>query len=169
MLNLAADGAEVCVLIDGDRITAIGSAADLPCPPAAERLEAGGLLLAPGFIDLQFNGAFGLDFTAEPGTIWQVGARLPRYGVTSFLPTIVTSPLATVAEAQSVLQAGPPPGYVGARPLGLHLEGPFLNPAKRVLIPDLRAGCSLAAQLASVPLDELGAHLAALAPEVPAS
>lgn len=122
---------EGAVLVEHDRIVAIGNARELPCPPDAERLDGAGHLLAPGFIDLQLNGAFGLDFTAAPDTIWDVGARLPRYGVTAFLPTIITSPLTTVAEARRVLQAGPPPGYRGAEPLGLHLEGPFLNPVKR--------------------------------------
>jgi N-acetylglucosamine-6-phosphate deacetylase len=122
------DGA---VLVRGDRIVAVGLAADVPCPPEARQLPADGLLLAPGFIDLQINGAFGSDFTAEPSTIWEVGARLPQYGVTAFLPTVVTSPLETIAAAQEVVRQGPPAGYRGAVPLGLHLEGPFLNPEKR--------------------------------------
>jgi N-acetylglucosamine-6-phosphate deacetylase len=88
-------------------------------------------LLAPGFLDLQVNGGFGLDFTADPTTIWEVAAGLPRFGVTGFLPTIITSPPATVAQAQAVLEGGPPAGWIGARPLGLHLEGPFLNSAKK--------------------------------------
>jgi len=123
-----ADGA---LLADGDRIVALGPAAATPCPPGAQVLDASGLLLTPGFIDLQLNGAFGLDFTATPQAIWEVGAGLARYGVTAFLPTIITSPPATVAAAQQVVSAGPPAGYRGATPLGLHLEGPFLNPAKR--------------------------------------
>src|SRR5258706_15248713 len=122
---------DLAVLIENDTILAVGRNTELPCPPGAERLDAGGRLIAPGFIDLQLNGAFGLDFTAAPETIWEVGRRLPRYGVTAFLPTIITAPLATVAAAQAVIQAGPPPGYLGAAPLGLHLEGPFLNPVKR--------------------------------------
>jgi N-acetylglucosamine-6-phosphate deacetylase len=122
---------DLALLIEDGLIQAIGASTDLPCPPGAERLDAAGRLVAPGFIDLQLNGAFGLDFTAAPETIWEVGRRLPQYGVTAFLPTIVTSPLAAVAAAQAVIQAGPPPGYLGAMPLGLHLEGPFLNPAKR--------------------------------------
>ncbi len=126
-----AGAADLAVLIEGDTIRAVGSGEALPCPPGAERLDAGGRLIAPGFIDLQLNGAFGLDFTAAPETIWEVGRRLPQYGVTAFLPTIITSPLATVSAAQRVIQAGLPPGYVGAWPLGLHLEGPFLNRAKR--------------------------------------
>ena len=85
-------------------------------------------LIAPGLIDIQINGGFGLDFTNDPETIWEVGARLPRYGVTAFLPTVITSPAATVVEAQHVMTAGPPADYTGAVPIGLHLEGPMLSP-----------------------------------------
>src|SRR5438132_886202 len=99
------DGA---VLVRGDHIAAVGLAAEVPCPPGARRLPADGLLLAPGFIDLQINGAFGSDFTAEPSAIWEVGARLPEYGVTAFLPTVVTSPPETIAGAQEVVCQGPP-------------------------------------------------------------
>src|ERR1700716_3390311 len=91
------DGREgLAVLLDGDKILDIGRMETLPCPAEAERLDAAGRFLAPGFIDLQLNGAFGLDFTAAPETIWEVGARLAQYGVTAFLPTIVASPLSTV-------------------------------------------------------------------------
>ncbi len=160
------DAAEQALLAGDGQILAVGPADHIPCPTAAERLNAYGLLLAPGFIDLQLNGAFGLDFTAAPDTIWEVGARLPRYGVTAFLPTIVTSPLTTVAAAQRVWQAGPPPGYAGAVPLGLHLEGPFLNPAKR--------GAHDATQMRPPTLPDIadwspaqGVRLVTLAPELP--
>ena len=52
-------------------------------------------------------------------------------GVTSFLPTIITSPHATVMQALEVLHQGPPAGWRGARPLGVHLEGPMINPGKK--------------------------------------
>jgi N-acetylglucosamine-6-phosphate deacetylase len=95
---------------------------------APERtFDASGLTVAPGFIELQINGGCGRDLTAEPEAIWAVGEALPQHGVTSFLPTIVSSPSAVAEEARRVLLAGPPPGYRGARPLGLHLEGPFLS------------------------------------------
>jgi N-acetylglucosamine-6-phosphate deacetylase len=122
---------ERAVLVEGERIVAVDYTSRLPCPAGARRMEAAGLSLAPGFIDLQINGAFGCDFTHEPDTIWQAASLLPRYGVTSFLPTIVSSPHETVAAAQAVICACPPPGFRGATPLGLHLEGPFINPAKR--------------------------------------
>ena len=102
--------------------------------PAARRprqIDASGLILAPGFVDLQINGAFGDDFTADPATIWRVAGGLPRYGVTAFLPTIITSPLEQVTAGQRIVTEGEPAGFRGARPLGLHVEGPFLNPQKK--------------------------------------
>jgi len=50
-------------------------------------IEASSLLVAPGLIDLQINGGFGFDFTADPTSMWEVGRQLPATGVTSFLPT----------------------------------------------------------------------------------
>jgi N-acetylglucosamine-6-phosphate deacetylase len=119
------------ILVDGRRIAAVALAADLPLPPGAETLDASGGIVAPGLIDLQINGAFGDDFTVAPETIWRVASGLPRWGVTSFLPTIITSPLAQVGKAQEVLSGGPPEGWRGSIPLGLHCEGPFLNPQKK--------------------------------------
>ncbi|MBE2200894.1 MAG: N-acetylglucosamine-6-phosphate deacetylase [Anaerolinea sp.] len=112
------------------RITAVAPT-PATLPPDAPVIDAAGLILAPGFIDLQLNGAFGHDFTQRPEMIWSVAAQLPRYGVTSFLPTIITSPAVTARQAQQVLLAGPPPGFTGAQPLGLHIEGPFLNRGKK--------------------------------------
>lgn len=122
------DGA---ILIDGKRILAVGPRREVPRPETAAVLDAAGLSVVPGFIDLQLNGAFGDDFTIAPETIWRVAAQLPQYGVTAFLPTIITSPLAQVGKAQEVLSTGPQPGWQGAIPLGLHCEGPFLNPQKK--------------------------------------
>ena len=96
-----------------------------------EVIDGHGKLVAPGFIDLQINGAFGNDFTAHPESIWETAGELPRYGVTAFLPTIVTSPLSTVDDARDVITFGQPQEFEGAMPLGLHLEGPFINPAKK--------------------------------------
>jgi N-acetylglucosamine-6-phosphate deacetylase len=122
------DGA---VLIDGPQILAVGPADEISRPAGADEVDASGLIVVPGFIDLQINGAFGHDFTADPASIWAVAAQLPRYGITSFLPTIVTSPLETVAAAQETISRGPNYGPAGAIPLGVHIEGPFLNPEKK--------------------------------------
>lgn len=89
------------------------------------------LLAVPGFIDLQCNGALGIDLASEPERLWELAAALPRWGVTAWLPTIVTTPPEVAERARATLAAGPPEGWVGAIPLGLHLEGPFLAPSKR--------------------------------------
>jgi N-acetylglucosamine-6-phosphate deacetylase len=122
---------ESAVLVEGGRIVAVGPFGEVPCPRGARRIEADGLILTPGFIDLQVNGAFGSDFTATPSSIWVVASNLPRYGVTAFLPTIITSPVETIAAAQEAVSNVPSSQFKGATPLGLHLEGPFLNEAKR--------------------------------------
>lgn len=102
-----------------------------------DSFDCDGLTAAPGLIDLQINGAFGHDFTADPGSIWEVGSRLPESGVTAFLPTIVSSEPETVAEARQVLLSGPPHGWAGALPLGLHCEGPMISPSRRGTHPGL--------------------------------
>jgi N-acetylglucosamine-6-phosphate deacetylase len=120
-----------CVTVEGARIVAVGPANGMPVPAGARRIDAVGRILAPGFIDLQLNGAFGHDFTADPSTIWQVAARLPRYGVTAFLPTIITSPLDQVQAGLRVVTGGRPKDFRGAAALGVHAEGPFLNVKKK--------------------------------------
>jgi N-acetylglucosamine-6-phosphate deacetylase len=98
-------------------------------------LDATGLTVAPGFIDLQINGAYGWDFTTDPESIWTVGAQLPSTGVTSFCPTIITAPPERTEVARAAIAARPD-GYVGASPLGLHLEGPHLAPSRRGTHPE---------------------------------
>ncbi len=153
------------LLIKGERILAVGSTNTITPPDNAQTFDASGLIIAPGFIDLQFNGAFGHDFTADPASIWLVAARYPSLGVTAFLPTIITSPLKNVAHAQAII-ARPPDDFQGAAPLGLHIEGPFLNPQKK--------GAHNAAYLRPPSLDavaewspESGVRLVTLAPELP--
>jgi N-acetylglucosamine-6-phosphate deacetylase len=81
-------------------------------------------------IDLQINGAGGIDFTSEPERVWEVGELLPRFGVSAFLPTLVSASWAIVDRARGTFLEGPPPGYSGATVLGWNVEGPFLAPAR---------------------------------------
>ena len=153
------------VLVADGRIIAVGGP-ELEVSPTAAARDTAGLILSPGFIDLQVNGGFGLDFTADPTTIWDVAAKLPRYGVTGFLPTVITSPPETVRQAQAVLRAGPPAGWVGARPLGLHLEGPFLNPGKKGAHNPAYLRLPTPEDVVAWSVDE-GVRLVTLAPELP--
>jgi N-acetylglucosamine-6-phosphate deacetylase len=90
-------------------------------------------IIAPGFIDLQVNGSFGHDLTANPETMFHVASALLQTGVTAYLPTIITSPLDTYRKAFDALSPLSLFAKQGrqARILGLHLEGPYLSP-KRV-------------------------------------
>ncbi len=103
------------VVVEDDHLAEVREASNVP-----------GQIIAPGLIDLQVNGAFGSDFTANPATIRVIAPQLPRTGVTAFLPTIVTSPLETYRRAFDVMRALPD-DLAGARVLGLHLEGPYIS------------------------------------------
>ena len=117
----------------GDVISAVAPRSDdLETPvPGAGIVDASGLRVAAGLVDLQINGASGHDLTGDPSAMWEVGAALPRTGVTSFLPTIVSAPPDVAQSALGVLADGPPEGYLGAVALGLHLEGPMLAAGRR--------------------------------------
>ena len=84
--------------------------------------------VAPGFIDLQINGGFGVEVDAGGSAVATLSERLPRYGVTSFLPTLVTLQADAYRRAIAAFTAARAASGSGARPLGLHLEGPFLSP-----------------------------------------
>ncbi|WP_433267721.1 N-acetylglucosamine-6-phosphate deacetylase [Actinosynnema sp. CS-041913] len=101
-------------------------------PPAdAEVLTDG--LLTPGLVDVQVNGAVGVDFAeVDAEGMRSVARALPRTGVTRFLPTLITAPVpVALRQARAVLAASAAlPDSPGARPLGVHLEGPFLSPKR---------------------------------------
>jgi N-acetylglucosamine-6-phosphate deacetylase len=121
------------ITVEGPTITSVGEPAT-PAPGSV--IDARGRLVAPGYIDLQTNGALGHDLTTDPAAVWAVAAALPRFGVTAFLPTVITAPLSTYTRALAALGGGPPPGWIGAVPLGWHIEGPMLNSSRRGAHPE---------------------------------
>jgi N-acetylglucosamine-6-phosphate deacetylase len=150
----------------GDLVCRDGVIVDGPAGPDAEVVDAGGRLVAPGLIDLQCNGGLGVDVTSEPARLWELAAALPRWGVTAWLPTVVTAPEGAIEAARAALAAGPPDGFAGAVPLGLHLEGPFLAPEARGAHPEaLLRPPTLEAVADWSPAT--GVALATLAPELP--
>lgn len=124
-----ADGSPADVAIAGGRIVEPGRL-------AGPTYDAAGLTVLPGLIDLQVNGVAGIDLTLEPERLWEAAAALPAYGVTAFLPTVITSAPDARERALATLAAGPPAGWDGAVPLGLHLEGPMLAPARKGAHPE---------------------------------
>lgn len=116
-------GPRSSITISGDVIEAVSDDG----PGLTNRVDATGLIVSPGFIDLQINGGFGADLAVDPGALWELGRRLPRHGVTGFLPTIITSPPSVTAAAMTAIGQRPA-DHLGAEPLGLHFEGPMLSP-----------------------------------------
>lgn len=110
---------------------------DLLPPPHVEVLEAGGRIVAPGFIDLHVQGAGGgdvLDGTVE--ALQAISRTCARFGVTGFLATTVFRPGGDNRHLEVAARCvGEDLG--GARLLGIHIEGPFISPKKRgMILPD---------------------------------
>ena len=113
-----------CISVASGRIVEIVPAPDTRAAADAD-LDYTPHVALPGFVDLQVNGAFGHDITADPSTMWLIGQRLLGHGVTAFLPTVITSPPELRRSAYRDIVTRPR-GYEGAEPLGLHIEGPVL-------------------------------------------
>ena len=124
-----ADGVAVAVVVEGDRIAAVLPERDLPADIAREAL--GGDILAPGFIDTQVNGGGGALFNDDPSveTIRVIGAAHARYGTTGFLPTLISDDLDVSRAGTAAVDAAIAGGASGV--LGIHIEGPFINRARK--------------------------------------
>jgi N-acetylglucosamine-6-phosphate deacetylase len=118
------------LLLSGARIEALVDANDSRCSGAA-RVDLEGGLLLPGFIDVQVNGGGGVLFNDDPSpeSIRAIGAAHRRFGTTGFLPTLISDDLDTIERAISAVQSCVDAGTPGV--LGIHIEGPFLNWARR--------------------------------------
>jgi N-acetylglucosamine-6-phosphate deacetylase len=128
--------ANAAVLVDGSTIAAVVPRADLPAATRIHDLPEG-VWICPGFIDLQVNGGGDILFndSPTPDAIAAIAAAHRKFGTTSFLPTLISDTPAKMQAALEAVQAA-----IDAQPsvLGIHLEGPFLSPAKAG-IHDLRA------------------------------
>lgn len=103
-------------------------------PAGIETSDVGGAIIAPGFIDLQLNGCGGVQFNDDIAAISVETLQImqkanEKSGCTSFLPTLITSTDELMKRAVEVMRA-----YLAQnanQALGLHLEGPWLNPLKK--------------------------------------
>jgi N-acetylglucosamine-6-phosphate deacetylase len=116
------------VLVDGGRIAAVGANADMPSE--VERIPVGGLL-APGFIDVQVNGGGGVLLNDAPSlaTMAAIARAHRRFGTTGLLPTLITDTRERMAAALAASDTAVRAAIPGV--LGVHIEGPFLNPARK--------------------------------------
>lgn len=124
-----------------------------------------GWLICPGFVDVQVNGFGGAEVGDDPAALATVAAALPAAGVTAFCPTLVTRTPAAYRRAAAALRMAQVPPHA-AQPVGVHLEGPFLAPARRG-VHDPGALRHPTPEAVDRLLDAFGPAIVTLAPELP--
>jgi N-acetylglucosamine-6-phosphate deacetylase len=102
--------------------------------PPHKLVDGRGLIVIPGYIDIQLNGGFGADFSSDTDKIVEglerVSKGLPQYGCTAYCPTIVSSHADIYEHVLPHLKPRKGSKEDGAEIIGAHLEGPFIAMAK---------------------------------------
>jgi N-acetylglucosamine-6-phosphate deacetylase len=115
------------VEITGERITDIYAQSDRTWDGRSYFLDYSGHYISPGFIDLHIHGALGRDvMDADMESLNIIGGHLARTGVTSFLATTLSAPFESILNVIETVKKSPVYPLV-SKPLGVHIEGPFLN------------------------------------------
>ena len=117
------DGA---ILLDGDRIAAVGERRDVEIPEGSEMLDAGGAYVGPGFVDIHVHGGNGHMFDTEP---LQAAEHFLKNGETTVLATLYYNLskegfLESIKKVQTAMAAGGAGDIIA----GIYMEGPYMNP-----------------------------------------
>ena len=119
----------IAVLVENGRIAALLPESGLPGGVA--RRDLGGNFLLPGFIDVQVNGGGGVLFNNAPtvDALRAIVAGHRKFGSTGLLPTLISDDVEVMREAVAAVRQAIAEGVPGV--LGIHLEGPYIAPARK--------------------------------------
>lgn len=119
------------LIIKMGRIAQVGIGQPRQMTQAAEEIDARGLYVLPGFIDLHIHGGGGHDVMGKCfGALNEISKTLAKEGVTSFLPTTMTTSHENLLAVTESVRKAMERGTEGAEILGVHLEGPYVNPQR---------------------------------------
>ena len=132
------------VLVNVGRIEAVGKRDELMLPADVQHLDARGGLIAPGFVNIHIHGVGGYDTDdGEVASLEAMSLLLTRHGVTSWVPTTTSRPLAEIVAVCAVIREAMSESAnrrisegAGAEILGGHIEGPYLSPQERGAHPE---------------------------------
>ncbi len=122
---------DLAVVVEDGRITALLSDAAPQLGTADEQVDLGGGWLLPGFIDVQVNGGGGVLFNNTPDveSLRTLAAAHRRFGTTGLLPTLISDDVQVMRSAIDATRSAIAQGVPGV--LGIHLEGPYIAPARK--------------------------------------